>query len=102
MLTKKTWKERRLIFGKTMSSAPTISGMRKLPKAARRTGMATQKIMMVPWLVTRALYSPGETIPNPGTGIPGKASCIRKTYAMNPPIRAMKMPVNRYCMAMTL
>ena len=68
-----------MIRGKTMSSAPIMSGIRKFPKAAIRTGIATQKIMMEPWFVTSALYSPGETTPNPGTGIPGKASCIRKT-----------------------
>ena len=31
-----------------MSSQPSISGMRKFPKAASNTGMATQKIMIVP------------------------------------------------------
>ena len=47
--------------GKTMSSAPIISGIRKFPKAAIRTGIATQKIMIEPWFVISALYSPGET-----------------------------------------
>ncbi len=41
------------------------------------TGIATQKIMIVPWLVTSALYSAAETMPQPGTSIPGKASCMR-------------------------
>ena len=48
VLTKKTWKDSRLILGKTMSSAPTMRGIRKFPKAASNTGMATQKIMIVP------------------------------------------------------
>ena len=47
-----------------MSSAPIISGIRKFPNAAINTGMATQKIMTVPWLVTSALYSWGDTVPN--------------------------------------
>ena len=38
-----------------MSSQPIISGIRKLPNAAISTGIATQKIMIVPWLVTSAL-----------------------------------------------
>ena len=41
--------------GNTMSSQPIISGIKKFPKKARSTGMATQKIMMVPWFVTRKL-----------------------------------------------
>ena len=41
--------------------------------------MATQKIMIVPWFVTSALYSAGVTTPQPGTDMPGKASCMRKT-----------------------
>ena len=41
--------------GNTMSSQPIISGIRKLPKAAISTGIATQKIMIAPWLVTSAL-----------------------------------------------
>jgi hypothetical protein len=61
-----------------MSSQPTISGISRLPKAAMSTGIATQKIMIVPWLVTSALYSLGETTPKPGTCSPGNASCIRK------------------------
>jgi hypothetical protein len=65
--------------GNTMSSAPTMSGIRKFPKPASRIGIATQKIMRLPWLVTSALYSWGPTIPKPGTGRPGKASCIRNT-----------------------
>ncbi len=28
---------------------------------------------------TSALYSPGDTTPKPGTGIPGYASCMRNT-----------------------
>ncbi len=66
-----------MIFGKTMSSQPIMSGIRKFPKAAISTGIATQKIMMVPWFVTSALYSAGETTPQPGTSMPGKASCMR-------------------------
>ncbi len=62
-----------------MSSAPIMSGIRKFPKAAISTGIATQKIMIVPWFVTSALYSPGETTPKPGTEMPGNASCMRKT-----------------------
>ena len=81
-LSRKIWYESRLIRGKTMSSAPIISGIRKFPKAAINTGIATQKIMMVPWFVTRALYSPGDTTPKPGTLSPGKASCIRNAYDM--------------------
>ncbi len=61
-----------------MSSQPHISGMRKFPKAAISTGIATQKIMMEPWFVISELYSAGETTPQPGTEMPGKASCIRK------------------------
>ena len=41
--------------GNTMSSQPIMSGMQKFPKKARSTGIATQKIMMVPWLVTRKM-----------------------------------------------
>ena len=61
-----------------MSSQPIISGIRKFPKAAISTGIATQKIMIVPWLVTSALYSAGDTMPKPGTCMPGNASCMRK------------------------
>ena len=50
-----------------MSSHPSISGIRKFPNAAISTGMATQKIMMLPCMVTSALYLPGVTIPYPGT-----------------------------------
>jgi hypothetical protein len=32
-----------------------MSGIRKLPKAAIRTGIATQKIMIAPWLVISTL-----------------------------------------------
>jgi hypothetical protein len=60
-LSRKTWYDSRLMRGNTMSSAPIMSGMQKFPKAAMSTGIATQKIMIVPWLVTSALYSPGET-----------------------------------------
>ncbi len=70
-LAKKIWKLSRLIRGKTMSSQPIISGIRKLPNAAMSTGMATQKIMIVPCWVTSALYSPADTTPKPGTGSPG-------------------------------
>ena len=49
--------------GKTMSSAPIMSGIRKFPNAAMSTGIATQKIMIEPWFVMSALYSPGETRP---------------------------------------
>jgi hypothetical protein len=41
--------------------------------------MATQKIMIAPWLVMSALYWAGETSPKPGTSMPGKASCMRNT-----------------------
>jgi hypothetical protein len=34
--------------GNTMSSAPIMSGIRKFPKPASSTGIATQKIMMLP------------------------------------------------------
>ena len=78
-LMKKIWNDRRLMRGNTMSSAPIMSGMRKFPKAAIRTGIATQKIMIEPWFVISELYSPGDTWPNPGTAMPGKASCIRNT-----------------------
>ena len=64
-----------------MSSQPIISGIRKFPKAAMSTGMATQKIMMVPCMVTTALYLPGVTIPKPGTFWFGNPCCMRKTYA---------------------
>ena len=60
-----------------MSSQPSISGITKFPKAARMIGIATQKIMIVPWFVTRELYSPAETTPKNGTSMPGKANCIR-------------------------
>ena len=56
-----------------MSSHPTISGIRKFPNAAMSTGMATQKIMMLPCMVTSALYLPGVTIPYPGNVLIGKA-----------------------------
>jgi len=62
-LSRKIWYESRLIFGKTMSSQPIISGIRKFPKAAISTGIATQKIIMVPWFVTNALYWLGATSP---------------------------------------
>jgi hypothetical protein len=61
--SRKIWYESRLIFGNTMSSAPIISGIRKLPKAAISTGIATQKIMIAPWFVISELYSFGETSP---------------------------------------
>jgi hypothetical protein len=48
------------------------------------------------------LYWPGETVPNPGTVAPGKASCIRNTYAMNAPIKAIAIPVNMYWKPMVL
>jgi hypothetical protein len=35
------------------------------------TGIATQKIMMLPWFVMSALYTSGETNPNSGTLMPG-------------------------------
>ncbi len=85
-----------------MSSAPIISGMRKFPKAAMSTGIATQKIITEPWLVTSALYSVGDTVPYRGTLIPGNASCRRNAYTKKPPNTAMNMPVSRYCMAMYL
>ena len=59
--------------------ARSAGQMKKFPKAAIRTGIATQKIIIVPWLVTSELYSAGETTPKPGTLAPGKASCILKT-----------------------
>ena len=62
-----------------MSSQPSMSGIKKFPNAARSTGMATQKIMMVPCIVTSELYCPADTRPNSGTDSPGKASCIRNT-----------------------
>jgi len=49
-----------------MSSAPTSNGIRKFPNAAMSTGIATQKIMIEPWFVTAALYSPGDMWPNNG------------------------------------
>jgi hypothetical protein len=58
--------------------------------------------MIVPWFVTSELYSVGETWPKPGTLTPGKARCTRNTYAMKPPMMAMNMPVNRYCIAIIL
>ncbi len=58
--------------------------------------------MIAPWLVTSELYSAGETMPQPGTGSPGKANWVRKTYAKKPPIRAITMPVNMYCIAIIL
>ena len=61
-----------------MSSQPIISGIRKFPNAAISTGIATQKIMIVPWLVTSALYCAGLTMPpQAGTGSPGNAICMR-------------------------
>jgi len=54
-LNRKIWYERRLTFGKTMSSHPSINGIRKLPNAAMSTGIATQKIMMLPCIVTSEL-----------------------------------------------
>ena len=69
-----------------MSSHPIISGIRKFPNAAISMGMATQKIMMLPCMVTSALYFPGVTIPKPGTCWFGNPSCMRKTYARKPPI----------------
>src|SRR5262245_310624 len=54
-LRRKIWYDRRFTFGNTMSSQPSINGIRKLPNAARRTGMATQKIMIVPCIVTSEL-----------------------------------------------
>jgi hypothetical protein len=44
-----------------------MSGIRKLPNAATSTGIATQKIMIVPWFVISMLYSFGDTTPKPGT-----------------------------------
>ena len=55
VLRKKIWYDSRFSRGKTMSSQPIISGIRMFPNAAIKIGMATQKIIMVPWLVTRAL-----------------------------------------------
>ena len=57
--------------GNTMSSQPHMSGIRKLPKPASSTGIATQNTMMLPWFVISALYWPGETWPKNGTFEPG-------------------------------
>ena len=38
--------------GKAMSSAPIISGIKKLPNAPARIGMITRKIMIVACIVT--------------------------------------------------
>ena len=41
--------------GKAMSLAPIIKGMVKLPKNPNNMGMATQKIINVPCMVTKEL-----------------------------------------------
>ncbi len=62
-----------------MSSHPSISGIRKFPNPASSTGIATQKIMMLPCIVTSELYWAADTRPKSGTASPGNASCMRKT-----------------------
>ena len=64
--------------------------------------MATQNTMMVPCMVTMALYASGATTPTPTMGSPGQASWLRSTNARRPPITAMNRPVIMYCLAMTL
>ena len=54
-LSRNSWYDSRFSFGNTMSSQPSISGIRKFPNAAMSTGIATQKIMMLPCMVTSAL-----------------------------------------------
>ncbi len=102
-LSRKIWYDRRLIRGNAMSSQPIISGIRKFPKAAISTGMATQKIMMLPCMVTSALYFPGVTIPI------ARDMLIRETQLHAENVRqdsrrsaAIAMPVNKYCMAIIL
>jgi hypothetical protein len=80
-LIRKIWYDKPVEPGEHHVVAPIISGIRKFPKAAISTGIATQKIMTEPWFVTSALYSVGDTMPKPGHVIrtPGNASCMRKT-----------------------
>jgi hypothetical protein len=75
--TKSVHTERRLSRGNAMSGAPTISGIRKLPIAPSKRGIATKNTMIVPCIVTNALYASGPTNPHPATGFSGHASCAR-------------------------
>ena len=83
--------------GNAMSLAPIMSGIVKFPKNPRRMGMATQKIISVPCIVTKALYRSGAKISSSGN-----ARCVRNTKAIRPPNRAKNRPLSRYCLAMTL
>ncbi len=52
----------------TRNAEPNVfTTIAQLPSLQGSTGIATQKIMMEPCMVTTALYSPGVTIPKPGT-----------------------------------
>ena len=88
--------------GKIMSRAPIISGIRKLPKAPRRIGMATKKTMMVPCMVTIMLNTSGPISPTSGTFVSGQASCHRMTAASRPPTSVQNTPRLRYCLPMVL
>lgn len=43
--------------GKAISGAPSISGIRKFPKAPIYTGITKKKIIRKAWAVTRVLYN---------------------------------------------
>ena len=52
-----------LSVGKAMSSAPIISGIRKLPNAPARIGMITRKIITVACIVNSIVYVSGAIWP---------------------------------------
>ena len=52
-----------LSIGNAMSSAPIISGIRKLPNAPARIGMITMKIITVACIVNSIVYASGAICP---------------------------------------
>ena len=83
--------------GNAMSRAPIINGMVKLPKNPSSMGMATQKTINVPCMVTNELYRSGARSPSPG-----RAKCRRNINAIMPPKIAKNSPLSRYCLAIIL
>src|ERR1022692_4362799 len=87
----------KLIRGNARSLAPTISGIRKLPKTAGTDGIRKKKIIEIPCMVNSLLYVSDETRSPAGVN-----SSSRISMAKNPPTKNIAVIETRYRIAIRL
>ena len=97
--------------GKAMSSAPIISGIKKLPNAPARIGMITRKIITVACIVKSIVYASGAIwppsavyirLPRIGIARPRPRQLPAHAERQQPPMKNQNSVLNRNCIPMIL